>query len=183
MSFRGTGLVVVRGRAGEVPKVVRHRHLRTEGFPSSQELRHAESGLRPSGTYRGSNEECVEYIRKEIRKSFLKTNPDIVVIEDYAYSKFSRSLTVLHEVGGVAKNQLHRLEAVWVVQGTQQNKQFATGSGNASKQEMIVKAKVDWPGCTNSDTADAYWLARSGIEKYEELIEIAESVDEESESA
>lgn len=174
LSFRGTGLVVVRGTPGAVPKVVRHRHLRTEGFPNNQELRHAISGLRPSGAYRGDNEECVEYIRRSIRKAFLKTNPDIVIIEDYAYSKFSRALTVLHEVGGVVKNQLFRLDAVWTVQGTQQNKLYATGTGNADKTAMLIAAKEHWPGCTNSDLADAYWLARSGIDKYEEFIDSEE---------
>jgi len=180
LSFRGTGLVVVRGEAGKPVKVVRHRHLRTEGFPSSQELKHQVSGLRESGTFRGDNEECVEYIRRSIRKSVLKYEPDIVVIEDYAYSKFSRSLTVLHEVGGVVKNLLHREGAVWLTQGTQQNKKFATGTGTADKTEMLLAAKVEWPGCTNSDLADAYWLAKSGIWLYDELIEIAEQQESES---
>lgn len=175
LSFRGTGMVVVRGVPGEVPQVVRYKTLRTEGFPNNQELRHAVSGLRPSGTYRGDNEECVEYIRRQIRKSLRKCEPDIVIIEDYAYSKFSRALTVLHEVGGVVKNLLHREEAVWTVRGTQQNKLFATGSGTADKLEMLLKAKTEWKGCTNSDLADAYFLGKSGIWLYEELIEAAES--------
>lgn len=170
LSLRSTGLVVARGRPEEAPKVLRARTLRTEALGNS--LGTVESGLRPSGNYRGDHEECIEFTRKKILATFRKFTPDLVVIEDYPFMKNSRSISVLYEQGGVIKNALHKVEATFLVRKPTVFKAYATGHGGASKQEMITTAKKSgFTGATNSDVADAYWIARYGIDKYDELID------------
>lgn len=119
--------------------------------------------------FRGEVEDCIDHVRKVVRKTYLKYEPDIVVIEDYAFSKRSRSLSVLHEVGGVVKNQLHRMEAPWVVATSTQVKALA-GGGGFSKADMLLAARKEGHEFRNSDEADAYWCARWGIENYADLI-------------
>lgn len=171
LSLRGTGLVVVRGTS-----VLRSRRLGTEAIPVGAVGEAAIGGLRTqkkSGTkvYRGSNEECVEWVKRRVIAAFKKYEPDIVVLEDYAYSKQSRSLSVLHEVGGVVKNALHNLEAPWIVATVTEVKKLATGSGNASKAEMLIAARRAGHEFRNSDEADAYWCAQWGIENYDNLFD------------
>lgn len=183
LSPRSTGLVVARGTPGvhAHPDVLRHRTLRTQALGDS--LKTAVSGLLPSGNFRGDNEECIEWTSNRILKAFRKFEPDLVMIESYAYVKNPGVFSFICEQGGVVRNKLHRAGAIFLVRKPTVFKEFATGGGGASKQEMIVKAKAEgFKGATNSDVADAYWIARFGIERYDEMLEVVES-GAESESA
>lgn len=166
LSLRGTGVVVVRGS-----KVLYSARLPTEALPSSGTLASQISGLRPNGSFRGTDEECIEYVKKKIRKIFKKYEPDLTVLENYAFSKHSRSLSVLHEVGGVVKNMLHRLEAPWCVATPTEVKSHATGNGGASKADMLIAAKHAGHDFRNSDEADAFWCADWGLVNYKRLVD------------
>lgn len=170
LSLRGTGLVVVRGT-----EVLRSRRLATEAIPDGAVGASAICGLRVqrSGAkvYRGSDEECIEWIARRVAAAFRKYKPEIVVLENYAFSKHSRALSSLHEVGGVVKNRLHLLEAPWVVAAPTEVKKTATGSGGASKAEMLLAARRQGLEFRNSDEADGYWCAQWGLENMDRLFD------------
>lgn len=171
LSLRGTGLVVVRGA-----DVLRSRRLATEPIPDGAVGKGGSSGLRVqaksgSKVYRGDIEECIEYVARRVITSYKKFSPDIVVLENYAFSAHSRALSSLHEVGGVVKNYLHRIEAPWVVVTPNEVKKLATGNGNANKAEMLIASRRAGHDFRNSDEADAYWCAQWGLENYDRLFD------------
>lgn len=170
MSLRGSGVVVVKGK-----EVLLSRRLPTEPIPAGAVGKAGICGLRErrdgGKVYRGEDEDCIEYLRKFVKRTFLKYEPDIVVLENYAFVKNSKALSVLHEVGGVVKNQLHRMEAPWVSPRPSEVKAFACGDGGASKADMLLKARREGYEFRNSDEADGFWLARWGIENYETIFE------------
>jgi Holliday junction resolvasome RuvABC endonuclease subunit len=169
LSLAGAGLVVMRtGRRFPVE----WSHLRTEPHPISQSGR-SESGLRPNGKYRGSLEERIEYVAALVEEIILRRKPDLIVIEEYAFSRFSRALTPLHELGGVVKNRLLKLDTVWIPIASTAVKKSATGNGTASKDEMLAVARRLWRDCPNDDVADSLLLAVHGVVHYDDLCEAA----------
>ena len=165
LSLTATGLVV---RAGD--RVRRWRLLETE--PATKEGQSL--GLLPSGKYRGSTEARVEWSASQVRKAWRKFRPDIVVIEEYAFGARGRGLSSLHEHGGVVKNFLYRMQAPFVTVTGSEIKFYATGSGGASKEDMIQQALEYWPGFPNikknDNVADAFWLAHWGQANYSALV-------------
>ena len=165
LSLAGTGMVVWDGS-----KVLRWRLLQTD--PLSKEGQ--SQGLLPSGMYRGHLEDRIEWQRRAIAATFRKFLPDLVVIEEYAFGAKGRGLSALHELGGTVKNHLFRKSAVYLQVHNSVIKQYATGKGNASKEEMIAAAAEFWPeGPWNGiripikkadNVADAYWLSHWGRE-------------------
>jgi Holliday junction resolvasome RuvABC endonuclease subunit len=179
LSPRSTGLVVARGTPGvrEHPELLRHRTLRTVALGNT--LRTATTELLPSGNFRGDNAECIDWTRRRVRAAFRKFLPDLVMIEDYPFAKGSRSLSFIYEQGGVIRNELLRNDAIYLVRKPSVFKQYATGSGSADKTEMIATAKAEgFKEATNSDVADAYWIARYGIENYDEMLEAVDMRDD-----
>jgi Holliday junction resolvasome RuvABC endonuclease subunit len=99
------------------------------------------------------------------------------VIEDYAYGARGRGLTGIHEHGGVVRNFLYRVDAPFVVVQNAVIKQYATGSGKATKPEMVAEAKTHWPELPdmreNDNLADAYFMAHFGNTNYSSLVQNA----------
>lgn len=163
LSLTGTGMVVWDGR-----RVLRWRLLQTE--PLSKEGQ--SQGLLPSGVFRGHQEDRIEWQRRRIAAAFRSLAPDLVVIEEYAFGAKGRGLTGIHELGGVIRNHLFRKNAVWLSIHNSVIKQYATGKGGASKEEMVAAAREFWdefPAHFNhknggADVADGYWLAHWGWE-------------------
>lgn len=165
LSLGGTGLVV---RVGD--KVRRWRLLQTEGMGNAKS-----HGLLASGKFRGTSEARIEWSVGHIRKAWRKFQPDLVVIEEYAFGAKGKGLSILHEQGGVVKNFLYRVEAPFVTVHNSQIKLHATGKGGASKEEMIEAAASKWPRFPkdlkgNDNVADAYHLADWGFENYRSLV-------------
>jgi Holliday junction resolvasome RuvABC endonuclease subunit len=169
ISLSGAGVVLMK-TGQRYP--VEWDHLRTEPHPISQSGE-SESGLRPNGKYRGSLEERIDYIASSIERRVLAKKPDVIVIEDYAFSRHSRALTPLHELGGVIKNRLLKLDSLWIPIPPTVLKKSATGSGAASKGEMLSTARILWRECPNDDVADSLLLAVHGIVHFDDLCEAA----------
>jgi Holliday junction resolvasome RuvABC endonuclease subunit len=135
-------------------------------YPKTEPLdkQHVESRMYGQ-TFYGTSEERVEHITKVVRKLVKAFDPDIVGIEQYAFSRHSSSVTGLAELGGVIKNWLYRRGVPFVVVESPSLKKFATGYGRTSKDkhEMIEAAwGFGFSDCPekNHDLADAFHAAR-----------------------
>jgi len=119
--------------------------------------------------------ELADWVSRVVRE----TNPDGIVLEDYAFSRAGR-LTQLGENGGILKAELFRRHStipLHIVAPTAMKK-FATGKGIATKDivwEAFIKrephaaawAKICHPKSDKitspvADIADAYFLAQYG---------------------
>lgn len=170
------GLVVVREG-----KLLRKRRYKTVPHNMQRVGLTAQSGLLPSGIFRGDDQERIEWLVKKILYNFRKFQPDLILMEGYAFGAKGRGLTILHELGGVIKHELHKAEAPWSLVTPTALKSYATGIGNCSKQEMIEAAKVKLEAdfgisrrsdktISISDEADAFWLGMMALEDYDSII-------------
>lgn len=92
---------------------------------------------------------------------------DLVVIEGYSFgSKFSRGHAA-GELGGVVRLGLHRAHVPFAVVPPASLKMYATGKGNARKEEMLQAAfqRLGYTGAEN-DEADASWLLQMALAYY-----------------
>lgn len=167
LSMTGTGLVVIQGT-----KVATWRLLETEPVGQAKSV-----GLLPSGKYRGETDARIEWTVSTIRKAWNHFLPDLTVIEEYAFGAKGRGLSSLHEQGGVVRNFLFRKEAPYITEQNSRIKEFATGKGGASKDEMIAAATDLWRGCPQGkgadNVADAFHLAMYGMTNYKALVQSA----------
>lgn len=107
-------------------------------------------------------------LSREIERAFRLRPPfpDLVAIEEYALGAPGRiSLVRLGEIGGIVRTRLFELDVPFVLVGPSKLKRFATGNGNASKEQMInaaVHGGCIGPGgiAPNDDEADAWHLRR-----------------------
>lgn len=92
---------------------------------------------------------------------------DLVVIEDYAFSGRGAHSHELGELGGVIRLVLHDNGRPWVAVLPNVLKKFATGSGVASKNEMLAAAirRLGYDGHSD-DEADALWLRAAALDHY-----------------
>ena len=101
------------------------------------------------------------HIRDYVQK--FSDGSDLVVIESYAFSRPNQAHQI-GELGGVlrvmlAENNLKVLEVA-----PTQLKKFATGKGNASKEEIAVAAYKKWGiECRTNDETDAAVLVYIGL--------------------
>lgn len=100
-------------------------------------------------------------------KQFVAVNIiDFIVMEGYAFaSKFQRE--ALGELGGVVKLGLQQLAVPYVLVAPGTLKKYATGQGNATKDEMLAAAiKRSGLDIDNNNAADAWWLYQMGLMQY-----------------
>lgn len=95
---------------------------------------------------------------------------DLVAIEGYSMGPQRGSSGIaqaLGELGGVVRLLLYDLEVPTVEIPPSTLKKFATGKGNASKEEMLVAAvrRLGYEGSSN-DEADALWLRVAALDAY-----------------
>lgn len=109
--------------------------------------------------------ERLSYIGDCVRASAL--GADLAVLEGYSFGSKGRALFGLGELGGVVRLELFRLGLRFVEVPPAQLKKYATGKGNAGKDEMLAAAirRFDFAGSDNNE-ADAfllYCLAREAL--------------------
>lgn len=93
--------------------------------------------------------------------------PDLVVLEGYAYGRVNKAHE-LGELGGVVRLALWRAGIPFVVVPPSTLKKYATGKGNASKDQVLIAAvKRSGIEFNNNDEADAWWLRQIGLQQYE----------------
>jgi Holliday junction resolvasome RuvABC endonuclease subunit len=91
----------------------------------------------------------------------------LVVLEGYSFASRGRAIISLGELGGVVRCALADAGIAWVDVPPSCRALFATGKGNASKEQVLAEAirKLGYQGHSN-DEADALWLCRMAIEQY-----------------
>lgn len=91
---------------------------------------------------------------------------DLAVIEGYAFGRQNQAAH-LGELGGVIRVSLFGLGVPYVEVPPALLKKFATGKGNASKEDMLVAAvkRLGYDGASN-DEADALWLRAAALDAY-----------------
>lgn len=88
---------------------------------------------------------------------------DLCCLEGYAYSR-SNQAHQIGELGGVIRRWLYLREIPVVVIPPANVKKFASGSGNADKDTVMMHVLKRWGvESVNSHEADAYVLARMGL--------------------
>jgi Holliday junction resolvasome RuvABC endonuclease subunit len=110
--------------------------------------------LRP-GTRRGP--ERLVWLRDAIIAFAVATPDTIVAVEGYSYGSHSSSYD-LGELGGVVRTGLYEADIRYIDVPPATVKGYATGKGNANKNEVLVAAvkRLGYDG-TSSDEADALW--------------------------
>lgn len=93
----------------------------------------------------------------------------LVVLEGYSMgtARQSSHAHALGELGGVVRYKLWTAGFMYVDIPPAVLKKFATGRGNASKEEVLVAAvrRLGYEGSSNDET-DALWLRASALERY-----------------
>lgn len=113
-----------------------------------------------------------EWLVNGLLQALPENEPYRVFIEDHAFGTI-HSDTRVHELGGIVKRELWLREVDFELVPVGTLKLFATGSGRASKEQMMEAAEADgfdlpraprggW-GAGADDLADAYWLAKRGV--------------------
>lgn len=99
-----------------------------------------------------------------------------VAIEGYAFSSRKSQAHSIGELGGVVRVMLHRMDIPYIEIPPTCRAKFATGKGNASKNEVIscisAKTGLVWKNPGADDKCDAWILeemarAKIGTQRYE----------------
>jgi crossover junction endodeoxyribonuclease RuvC len=121
------------------------------------------------GTIRASSTGMLrlDYIRKQVLQR--ADGAHLVVLEGYAYGQ-ARGTSQAHsmgEIGGVIRLSLWRQGIPFVDIAPAKLKKYATGKGNAGKDEMLASAirRLAYEGANNNE-ADALWLLHMGLDAY-----------------
>jgi crossover junction endodeoxyribonuclease RuvC len=110
-----------------------------------------------------SGTERLWQIYNRVLMIFKEFNPDLCVIEGYAYGKPFQAHQ-LGEVGGVIRLIVYNQKIAFTVVPPKRAKLFATGSGKANKDLIMLSVFKNWGiEFNHSDLADAYVLALIGL--------------------
>ena len=101
--------------------------------------------------------------------TILATAPSnvVVVIEGYSFASRNSQAHSIGELGGVFRLTMHRMNIPFIEVPPTSRAKFATGRGNASKNEVIsaisAKTGIVWEGKGADDRADAFILEEMGL--------------------
>lgn len=92
---------------------------------------------------------------------------DLVVLEGFAWGAKGNAVLDLAMLGGVVRVALTEAGLTYVEVNPSSLKKFATGKGNAKKDEVFAAAirKLDYQG-TDHNEADALWLLQMAVVQY-----------------
>lgn len=128
--------------------------------------------IKPPGPQKACFEKRADYIILCIELQIEAWQPDLVVIEAPSYGPSPP--IGLWQIYGIVKHFLWGIEQPFydAIAPTALKKSF-TGSGRASKDDMIAVARQWLPDLTSKDddVADALALAQYGYDNYESIIE------------
>lgn len=119
-------------------------------------------GQRTIGTKARGCERLIE-LRDTIRKACELA--DLVAVEGYSFGSRNSHAHALGELGGVVRVALHVASVPFVEVPPSSLKKFATGKGNAGKEEVLASAirRLGYEGHDNNE-ADALWLRAMGMD-------------------
>lgn len=96
-------------------------------------------------------------VRDRVIKYLVDSNADYVAMEGYAFGRPNQA-HYIGELGGVVKTALHEAGCHFVVVPPSNVKMYATGKGNANKDEVLSAAVLAFGFAMSNDEADALWL-------------------------
>lgn len=105
-------------------------------------------------------------ISNEIIDIIMSTPVEAVIIEGYSFSSRNSQAHSIGELGGVVRMLLWQRGVPYVEVPPTCRAKFATGKGNASKNEVIssisAKTNIVWSGAGADDRCDAWILEQMG---------------------
>lgn len=106
-------------------------------------------------------------VSEAIKKLILELNIEVVILEGYSFASRSGQAFSIGELGGVVRLTLHELGIPYVEVPPTCRAKFATGRGNASKNEVIsavsAKTGIVWGNPGADDKCDAWILEEMGL--------------------
>ena len=94
-------------------------------------------------------------------------NDPIVVVEGYSFSSRNSQSHALGELGGVVRLALYEAGVSYIDVPPTSRAKFATGKGNASKNEVVssisARTGIVWSGKGADDMCDAWILRQMGL--------------------
>lgn len=108
--------------------------------------------------------ERINAIAGRVMDCYANYEPNLVVIEDYAVSRFGGSAIVSISIGSVIRFLLWQNQIPYLEVSPTALKKFVTGKGNAKKDQMILEVfkRYGYTSATN-DIADAVGLGMFGL--------------------
>lgn len=97
-------------------------------------------------------------------------NPSVAVVEGIGLHGYPLSLVGMGGIHAIVLRRLFRASVQVFVAAPTQVKLWATGKGNASKDEMIAAAQVAGAEPADDNQADAWWLRDMGVAALERRI-------------
>jgi len=85
-----------------------------------------------------------------------------VIIEEYSHGSQSSSMDKVHELGGIIKYSLGKIDQTPVEISPKSVKKFIAGNGNADKFKMLAAVQAGGVPILDHNMADAFGLARVG---------------------
>ena len=117
-----------------------------------------------------TNEKGVQRLKtisETIKKIVLENDVDVVIVEGYSFASRSGQAFSIGELGGVVRLCLFELGVPFVEVPPTCRAKFATGKGNASKNEVIsaisAKTGITWGNPGADDKCDAWILEEMAL--------------------
>ena len=114
-------------------------------------------------------------IRDKVLAQVQELDAPIVIVEGYSFGSKNSQAHATGELGGVVRLALHEYGTPFIEVPPTCLKKFATGKGNANKNEVIsamsAKTGIVWSGGSADDMCDAFVLremalAQLGLSQY-----------------
>ena len=106
-------------------------------------------------------------IRDEVMLVVTAQDDPIVIVEGYSFSSRNSQSHALGELGGVMRLVLHEAGISYIDVPPTSRAKFATGKGNASKNEVVssisARTGIVWSGKGADDMCDAWILRQMGL--------------------
>lgn len=102
-------------------------------------------------------------LREKITSTIKLHQPELVVVEGYSFGSHT-AIASMAEIGGIVKCSMFEMGQNYLVVPPARVKKFATGRGNAKKDEVRLEVYKRWKfEAPSNDEVDAYVLARIGL--------------------
>lgn len=117
----------------------------------------------PTGKLRGHQrlDTILDWIVRHVTADGCDRREDLIAIEGYSYGAKGRAFISLAELGGIVRHELHTIGFTYIEIPPACVKKYATGKGNAGKDDVLAAAirrgGALFTGITN-DEADAFWI-------------------------
>ena len=109
-------------------------------------------------------------VKREVESLALKFSPDVIAIEGYSFASRNSQAHSIGELGGVIRLLIWELGIPLIVVPPTCRAKFATGKGNASKNEVIssvsARTGIIWANPGADDKCDAWILEEMVLARF-----------------